>query len=161
MNEPHYLYVEPGRLRRERTQEYKRVNALPPGPSRAEALAGLTRAFHDEREINMAMQCAQQCIDDDAAGLALLSAAYRTTVRPDRVIDDLGMLAHLGRWMGSDPILRMARDEVRAVALAWCGASQGREREQRLERLERRFDPGLAAEVEIVLDEDEYADLGV
>lgn len=151
MNEHKYPFVEPGRERRRQADQLKALLKDPAGPERAERLAALARTFHEGREINLALDTAQQCIADGAGDVSPLVAAYTCHDRADLRIEDLAMLASLGRWLEHAELAARVRREAYAHAVTWCAAVDGRERERRLDVLRRRFDDDLADRVDLAV----------
>jgi hypothetical protein len=151
VNEHKYHFVEPGRARRQHAEELRAILRQPGGRDRADRLARLVRTFHEGREINLALDTAQQCLVDADGDLAPLLTAYDRSDRPDLRIEDLAMLAHLGRWLEHARLAEMVRSAAYEEALGWCRDVDGRERERRLDVLRRRFDPDLADQVDVAL----------
>ncbi len=151
MNEHKYAFVEPGRDRRQRQEQLKLALKAPPGLERAQALAGLARAFHDHREINLALDTARQSLEDSGGMVEFLLAAYLRHSRMDQVIDDLAMLENLGRWLQHEPLQAAVRGQAWEHALAWCGTTDGRERERRIDTIRRRFDDSMADQIDLAL----------
>lgn len=151
MNEHKYHFIEPGRDRRRQAEQLKALLKDPAGPDRAARLAELARTFHEDREINLALDTAQQCIADGGGDISPLVTAYACRDRVDLRIDDLAMLASLGRWLEHPELAARVRDQAYAEAVTWCAAVHGRERERRLEVLRRRFDDELADQVDLAL----------
>ena len=151
MNEPKYLFVEPGRDRRRRHEHLKHVLREPPGVDRARRLAVLVRELHDNREINLALDAARRVLQESDGDVSLLVEVYTTHQRPDLQIDDLSMLSSLGRWLQHEPLCDAIRVRAYETALAWCRTVDGRERERRLDTLRRRFDDALADRVDLAL----------
>jgi hypothetical protein len=151
LNEHRYCFIEPGRDRRDRHQQLKQLLKAPPGPDRAAGLALLARAFHDNREINLALDTARQALQDAGGDVRVLTDAYTSHDRPDLQIDDLSMLASLGRWLQHDPVTEAAESLAYDRALSWCATADGRERERRIDTLRRRFEGDLADRVDLAL----------
>jgi hypothetical protein len=151
VNEHKYLFVEPGRDRRKRTEHMRQLLKEPPGPERAHELAVLARELHDNREINLALDTARHALEDVDGDITVLLDVYTSHARPDLVIDDLSMLASLGDWLQHEPLRLAAREQAYQQALTWCGTADGRERERRLDTLRRRFDAELADAVDLAL----------
>ena len=151
MNEPKFTFVEPGRDRRKRKEHLKAVMKHQPGTERAVELANLARDFHEDRELNMAMDTARQCLLESEGTVSLLVNAYICHDRDDHAIEDLAMLADLARWLDDDGLQAIVRAMAFERGLGWCGCTDGRERERRIDTLRRRFDDGLANEVDLAL----------
>jgi uncharacterized protein (DUF58 family) len=149
LNEHRYTFVEPGRDRRTREQALKQLLREPRSPARAEALAAMACALHRAREINLALDTARQCLEDGAVDL--LICAYTSHQRDDQLIEDLSMLANLGRWLPNDELIDLVLDRAYDHGLRWCAVNDARERERRLDTLRRRFDDALAERVDAAL----------
>ena len=83
MNEPKFTFVEPGRDRRKRKEHLKAVMKHQPGTARAVELANLARDFHENRELNMAMDTARQCLLESEGTVSFLVNAYICHARDD------------------------------------------------------------------------------
>lgn len=151
MAEHKYLFVEPGRDRRQRRERLKELVRAPAGEARTHGLAALAREFHEARELNLAMDTARQCLHDDDRGSAFLIEAYVRTARDDQAIEDLAMLTDMARWLEHEGLRALVATMTRDTALSWCGTADGRERERRVDTLRRRFDDQLADEVDLAL----------
>lgn len=150
MAEHKFAFVEPGRERRERRTRLKELRRSDSTEARTQALAALARELHVNRELNLAMDTARQCLED-AGGPSYLVAAYVQHERQDQAIEDLAMLADMARWLGDESLSAVVRTMTYDHALSWCGCTDGRERERRIDLLRRRFDGGLADEVDLAL----------
>ncbi len=151
MTEHKYLFIEPGRDRRQRRERLKGLTTSPADETRTRGLAHLAKEFHEARELNLAMDTAAQCLHEDERGVAFLVEAYVRTERTDQAIEDLAMLADMARWLDHQGLTRLVGSMVRDTAMAWCGTCDGRERERRVDTLRRRFDDDLANEVDLAL----------
>jgi hypothetical protein len=151
LNEHKYTFVEPGRARRRRMDELKQVLKDDPGLERARVLAELAHSFHDNREINLALDTARQSLEDSGGLVEFLLDAYICHTRMDQLIDDLSMLESLGRWLQNEALMTAVRAQAYERALAWCGTTDGRERERRIDTLRRRFDDSFANEIDLAL----------
>lgn len=147
MAEPRYIFIEPGRARRERVAELKLLLREPPSSARAGHLGRLARAFHGERDLNEAMQVATTCLADDPHAPEALVAAYQTAHTPELQVEELAMLANLGRWIGDQRVVEAAVALAQAPARAWCDEVVGEARNGRMATLERRFNTTFAARV--------------
>lgn len=151
MSEHKFAFIEPGRDRRNRKQQLKQLLRQPVSPERGRAMAELANEFHKHRELNLAMDTARQCLEQQPAGLADLEAAYLCHDRADLLIEDLAMLGDLARWIGNEDLSARVRSRTFEHAVRWCGRCDGRERERRLGTLRRRFDDSLADDVNLAL----------
>lgn len=151
LNEHKYLFVEPGRDRRRRTDQLKQLLRAEPGEERTRQLAMLVRQLHDNREINLALDAARHVLEDAGGDTSVLVEAYTTHGRPDLQIDELSMLTNLCRWLQHDALCAATLERAYEVALSWCATADGRERERRLDILRRRFDADLADRVDLAL----------
>lgn len=151
MAEHKFAFVEPGRDRRKRREHMKALLKESPGPERARQLAELARELHDNRELNLAMDTGRLAIEDADGSVMPLVAAYVRHERADHTIEDLAMLADLGRWLDSGPLTTLVRTMAFERGLDWCGCTDGRERERRIDTVRRRFDDHLADEIDLAL----------
>ncbi|CAN5192293.1 hypothetical protein BH23ACT9_BH23ACT9_37830 [soil metagenome] len=111
----------------------------------------MARAFHEGREINLALDTARQSLEDAGGDVQPLVAAYTRHQREDLLIEDLAMLANLGRWLDNADLAQSVRVQAYQQGLHWCGTTDGRERERRIDTLRRRFDDALANDVDLAL----------
>jgi hypothetical protein len=125
--------VTPDQRLRDLRKEFKGFEKEEPGPERAARLAAFTRAAHTERQLNMAMQAAALCLEDDPDDPALLLAAYadenEDTEAQLRALDDLRDLA---RYIDRPDITGYADRELRDRSRAWVEAGDEAERRHRL-----------------------------
>lgn len=151
MNEHKFAFVEPGRDRRKRKDRLKALMRDDASDQRTKGLATLARELHENRELNLAMDAAQHCLSASEDGTAFLVDAYLCHERADHLIEDLAMLADLARWLEHPGLCAIVRAMAYQEALTWCGCTDGRERERRIDTLRRRFDDGLANDVDLAL----------
>lgn len=151
MNEHKFAFVEPGRDRRKRKERLKALMREQVSDLRTKELAALARELHDNRELNLAMDAAQHCLAESEDAIAFLVDAYLCHERADHLIEDLAMLADLARWLDHAGLRAIVRTMAYEEALTWCGCTDGRERERRIDTLRRRFDDTLANDVDLAL----------
>lgn len=151
MHEPKYAFVEPGRDRRKRKEQHKALLKAAHGEERLEAMARLAFDFHENRELNMAMDTARQVLAESPDGVAFIVGAYVSAERADLEIEQIAMLADLARWLGDEKLCALVAPMAYDRALSWCGPCDGRERERRIDTLRRRFDDALADRVDLAL----------
>jgi hypothetical protein len=129
----HYKPVTPDQRLRDLRKEFKGFESEEPGADRAARLAAFTRAAHAERLLNMAMQAAAMCLEDDPDAPALLVAAYDEQDDDGeaqlRALDDLRDLA---RYIDRADIGEIAERELQARSRAWVKAGDEAERRHRL-----------------------------
>lgn len=133
---------------RDLRKELKGLEKEEPSEARAERLADFTRRAHDERALNKAMHTAQLCLADDPEAPALLVAAYLREEASEDLLRSLSELANLGRWIGRDDLIAIARDRARTLAGAWLDASAGGERRRRMRTLASMFGDEMAAHLQ-------------
>jgi hypothetical protein len=126
--------VTPDQRLRDLRKEFKGFEKEEPGPERGARLAAFTRAAHDERQLNMAMQAATMCLEDDPDDPALLLAAYSGDEGGDveaqlRALDDLRDLA---RYIDRPDLGETAERELLARCRAWVKDGDDAERRHRL-----------------------------
>ncbi len=90
-------------------------------------------------------------LDDSDGAVDTLLDAYLCHTRVDQTIDDLSMLANLGRWLQCTALTTTVDLRAYEQALAWCRTSDGRERERRIDLLRRRFDDAFADRIDVAL----------
>lgn len=125
--------VTPDQRIRDLRKEFRGFDKEPPGADRAARLAAFTRAAHEERQVNMAMQTATMCLDDDPDQPALLLTAYADA---DETLEErmhaLGDLRDLARYIDRPDIGTMAQERQIDTARAWVAAGDDGERRYRL-----------------------------
>lgn len=129
---------------RDLRKELRELEKEEPGQARAERLADFTRRAHEERALNKAMHTAQLCLAEDPDAPTLLVAAYLREEATEDLLRSLSELANLGRWIGRDDIVAIARDRAQALAAGWVNGSTGGERRRRLRTLASMFGDELA-----------------
>jgi hypothetical protein len=125
--------VTPDQRLRDLRKEFKGFEREEPGPERAARLAAFTRAAHTERQLNMAMQAATMCLDDDPDEPALLLAAYDDADDdPEARLRALDDLRDLARYIDRADLVEHADRELRERSKAWVAAGDEAERRHRL-----------------------------
>jgi hypothetical protein len=147
--------VTPDQRLRDLRKEFTGFEREEPGPDRAARLAAFTRAAHVERQLNLAMQAAAWCLEDDPDDPALLVAAY--TVEDDdvevrlRALDDLRDLA---RYLDRADLRDHAQTELESQARAWVRDGDDAGRRHRLRTVQsvtsREFADRLRDELEFL-----------
>ncbi len=133
---------------RDLRKELKELEKEEPGTARAERLADFTRRAQDERALNKAMHSAQLCLDEDPDAPKLLVTAYLREEATEDLLRSLSELANLGRWIGRNDLIAIARDRAQTLAPEWVGASGGGERRRRLRTLASMFGDEVAAHLQ-------------
>lgn len=122
---------------RDLRKEFRSLDAEPPGPERAERLASFTRAAHDDRQLNLAMHTATQCLEDDPAAPALLVAAYTDPdADPEAQLETYDGLRDLARYVDRPDLAAIAEDRLTAIARDWVAAAEPSERRYRLRTIQ-------------------------
>lgn len=150
MARPRYKPVDPAKVIRELRKEFKRLqNKEEPGPERAELLAAFTRAAHEERQLNMAMHTATQCLEEDPDAPALLIAAYLPPdmSEPEQRLRTLSDLRDLARYVDDEDLQSFVDEHVDDEARAWARAANDQERKHRLRTLGSIFNQAFADQV--------------
>lgn len=150
MARPRYKPVDPAKIIRELRKEFKRLqNKEEPGPERAELLAAFTRSAHLERQLNMAMHTAGQCLEEDPDAPQMLIEAY---LPPD--LDDpedrlrtLSDLQDLARYVEHDELRSFVEEHVDEEARAWAREANDQERKHRLRTLGSIFSQEFADQI--------------
>lgn len=150
MARPRYKPVDPSRVIRDLRKEFKRLqNKEEPGPERAELLAAFTRSAHLERQLNMAMHTATQCLEEDPDAPDLLVAAYLPPDLKDaeerlRTLVDLRDLA---RYVDDDDLRSFVDEHIDDEARAWAREANDQERKHRLRALTSMFGREFADQI--------------
>lgn len=150
MARPRYKPVDPAKVIRELRKEFKRLQTKEePGPERAELLAAFTRAAHEERQLNMAMHTATQCLEEDPDAPELLIAAYLPPDKsdPEERLRTLSDLRDLARYVDDDDLQAFVDEHVDAEARTWARDANDQERKHRLRTLGSIFTPAFADQI--------------
>lgn len=150
MARPRYKPVDPSRVIRDLRKEFKRLQTKEePGPERAELLASFTRAAHDERQLNMAMHTATQCLEEDPDAPSMLIAAYLPAdlEDPEERLRTLVDLRDLARYVDHAALRAFVEEHVDAEARAWVREATDQERKHRLRTLTSMFDRAFADQI--------------
>lgn len=125
--------VTPERRVRDLRKEHQAVSREAPGPQRAARLAAMTRAALDERQVNLAMETATRCLEEDPADPALLLAAFRDdTLDPEAQLAAYDDLRDLARYIDRPDVGEHAAAQLEAVARTWVAGADPGERRYRL-----------------------------
>lgn len=138
MAAPRHSAIDRGQRIRELRKEMRRLDTKEePGPERAALLAGLVKAAHEERQLNMAMHAASLCIDEDPDPPSLLIDAYVTDdlLDPEERLRTLVDLQDLGRYVDNSDLRAYVDDRLGAEARAWVRDGNEQERRHRLRTL--------------------------
>ena len=138
MARPRYKAVDPAKVVRELRKEFKRLqNKEEPGPERAELLAAFTRAAHEERQLNMAMHTAAQCLDEDPDAPAMLIAAYLPAdlEDPEERLRTFVDLKDLARYVDHEQLQAFVQEHIDSEARTWVREASEQERKHRLRAL--------------------------
>lgn len=125
--------VTPDRRVRDLRKEFQAVERNEPGPQRAVRFADLTRAALDDRQVNMAMQAATHCLDEDPDDPSLLLAAFTDdTLDPEAQLAAFDALRDLARYVARPDVGELASAQLETVARAWVADADPGERRYRL-----------------------------
>lgn len=147
MARPRYSGVDEGQRIRELRKEQRRLETKEePGRDRAALLAGLVKAAHEHRQLNMAMHAASMCIDEDPDAPSLLVDAYLTDdlVDPEERLRTLVDLQDLARYIGHEDLRSWVDEQIDSEARAWVSAGNEQERRHRLRTLGSMVDGRFA-----------------
>ena len=150
MARPRYKPVDPAKVIRDLRKEFKRLQTKEePGPERAELLAAFTRAAHHERQLNMAMHTASQCLEEDPDAPRMLIAAYLPPDldAPEERLRTLSDLRDLARYVDHEGLRGFVEEHVEEEARAWARAATDQERKHRLRTLGSIFNQQFADQV--------------
>lgn len=156
MARPRYKPVDPGKIIRDLRKEFKRLQTKEePGPARAELLAAFTRSAHEERQLNMAMHTATQCLEEDPDAPQMLIAAYLPAdlEDPEERLRTLVDLKDLARYVDDDDLQSFVDEHVDEEARAWARNATEAERKHRLRTLTSMFSREFA---DTIRDEIEF-----
>lgn len=138
MATPRKSAVDQGQRIRQLRKEMRQLETKQePGPERAALLAGLVRAAHEERQLNMAMHAASLCLDEDPDPPAMIVGAYLTDDLTDTEerLRTLVDLRDLGRYVGDEAIRQLADDRLASESRAWVRDGSEQEQPHRLRTL--------------------------
>ncbi|GGI02591.1 hypothetical protein [Egicoccus halophilus] len=124
--------VAPDRRARDLAKELTALEREPAGAERAERLAVLVRSAHTERQLNLAMHAAAQCLDDDPDAPALLIDAYAGDTDPEECLRTLSDLRDLARYVDRPDLVAFADRRMHEEALAWVRDGEEHDRRHRL-----------------------------
>lgn len=147
MARPRFKPVTPDQRIRELRKEFKHLQKkVEPGPDRAEQLAAFTRAAHAERQLNMAMHTAAQCVDEDPEPPSLLIAAYvpDDLEDPEERLRALVDLQDLARYVEVPELKSFTADSIDELAREWARSGNDAERRYRLRTLASMIDQRFA-----------------
>jgi len=147
---PRYKPVDPSRIIRDLRKEFKRLQTKEePGPERAQLLAAFTRSAHEERQLNMAMHTASQCLEEDPEAPAMLIAAYLPPDLddPEERLRTLVDLHDLARYVDSDDLQSFVDEHVDDEARSWARDATDQERKHRLRALTSMFSQSFADQI--------------
>ncbi len=150
MARPRYKPVDPAKVIRELRKEFKRLQTKEePGPDRAELLAAFTRAAHEERQLNMAMHTASQCLEEDPDAPSLLIAAYLPTDLhdPEERLRTFVDLRDLARYVDHEELQSFVQEHIDTESRAWARDANEQERKHRLRTLTSMFGREFADQI--------------
>lgn len=150
MARPRYKPVDPSKVIRDLRKEFKRLQTKEePGPERAELLAAFTRSAHLERQLNMAMHTATQCLEEDPDAPDLLVAAYLPPdlKGPEERLRTLVDLRDLARYVDDDDLQSFVDEHIDDEARAWAREASDPERKHRLRALTSMFGQEFADQI--------------
>lgn len=130
--------VDSGQRIRELRKEMRRLDTKEePGPERAALLAGLVRAAHEERQLNMAMHAASLCLAEDPDAPTMLIDAYVTDdlIEPEDRLRTFVDLQDLARYLDETALRSWVDERIDDEARQWVRAGSEQERRHRLRTL--------------------------
>ena len=140
--------VTPDQRIRDLRKEFRGFEREEPGPDRAVRLAGFTRTAHDARQLNMAMQSAALCLEDDPDAPALLVSVY---AEADESLEErlyaLGDLRDLARYIDRTDIATTAAALQHECARSWVAAGDDSERRYRLRTVQSAISREVADDI--------------
>jgi hypothetical protein len=145
--------VTPDQKSRDLQRDFRTLQKEDPGPDRAEALATLARAAHVDRQLNLAMLAAQQCLDEDPSQPDLLVAAYRAGAPGEARLEELADLRDLARYLERGDLVELADRDLESAAREWVVAAEDGERRYRLRTVQSLGSRALADTLRDELDE--------
>ncbi|MCC5946977.1 MAG: hypothetical protein JJT89_00860 [Nitriliruptoraceae bacterium] len=118
---------------RDLAKDFRTLEREDPSPDRAQRLADLTRTAGDARQVNLAMQAATRCLEDDPAPPTMLLAAYTEADEDlESRLDALADLVDLARYIEQPELGTRAQEHLEATARAWVASGDEGERRYRL-----------------------------
>jgi hypothetical protein len=153
--------VTPDQRIRDLRKEFRTLERDEAGPERAARLAAFTRAAHLERQLNMAMHTAVQCLEDDPDAPALLLAAYDPDDADDEErLTSLSDLHDLARYLERPDITEVAMARLQETAQAWVLAGPESERRYRLRTVQSLTSSAVADRIRDQLDRERFGSHG-
>lgn len=150
---PNRKPVTPDQKSRDLQRDYRALQKEDPSPERAESLATLARAAHVDRQLNLAMLAAQQCLDEDPSQPDLLVAAYGTETPGEARLLELADLRDLARYLDRRDLVDLADRDFESAAREWVVAAEDGERRYRLRTVQSLGSRALADTLRDELDE--------
>jgi hypothetical protein len=145
--------VTPDQKSRDLQRDFRTLQKEDPSPERAAALATLARAAHVDRQLNLAMLAAQQCLDEDPSQPNLLVAAYAMETPGESRLLELADLRDLARYLDRRDLVDVADRDFEAAARQWVIAAENGERRYRLRTVQSLGSRALADTLRDELDE--------
>lgn len=146
--------VTPDQRIRDLRKEFRGFEREEPGPDRAARLADFTRTAHDARQLNMAMQSAVRCLEDDPDAPALLVGVY---AEADETLEErlyaLADLRDLARYIDRPDIATTAAELQHACARSWVADGDDSERRYRLRTVQSAISREVADDIRDALRE--------
>jgi len=140
--------VTPDQRIRDLRKEFRGFEREEPGADRAARLAGFTRTAHDARQLNMAMQSAALCLEDDPDDPALLLAVY---AEADETLEErlyaLGDLRDLARYIDRADLVTLAAELQHGCARQWVEDGDDSERRYRLRTVQSAISREVADDI--------------
>ncbi len=124
--------VTPEQRSRDLQREFRSLQNEDGGPQRARELATLARAAHEDRQLNLAMQAADQSLEDDPDAPRLLVEAYHSTASGEAQLEELADLRDLARYLDRVDMRERAEEEFTQAAREWVQQGDDGERRYRL-----------------------------
>ncbi len=140
--------VTPDQRARDLRKEFQGFEREEPGEERAMRLARFTRAATTERQLNMAMQTAELCLQDDpAAPERLLQAFDDPAEGAETQLDALVDLRDLARYIDEPSLVTEIDRRLRERARTWVTDGDDGERRYRLRTVQSLTSRELADEI--------------
>ena len=122
---------------RELRKEFRALDAEQPSAERSTRLAEFTRAATVERQLNLAMQTAERCLEDDPEPPQLLLAAFdRADQDTQTRLDALADLRDLAGYLGREDVVATVEVHLTERAREWTADADASERRYRLRTIQ-------------------------
>jgi len=145
--------VTPDQRSRDLQREFRALQKQDPSPARAAELATLARAAHADRQLNLAMLAAQQCLEEDPSEPDLLVEAYRSEPGGEARLLELADLRDLARYIDRSDLVAVADRDIESAARDWVLPAEEGERRYRLRTVQSLASADLADTLRDEVDE--------